>query len=1326
MGPLPASYIAKWNGSSWGSVGDGLDGSVTALVVTGGDVFAGGNFAHAGTVSANRIAKWNGNNWVAFGSGLDHVPTAIAVSGTDVYATGVSTTANAIAKWSGSSWVTLGNVTYSDGSPAYPMTIAISGTDVYVGGIFSKVGGTSAYYIAKWNGSSWMALGGGGVSSTVRSIVVSGNSVYVGGYFAKAGSISVNCLARWDGTNWRTVGGEVSGSLGMGPMLFAIAANGNDIYAGGDFSRAGTLSASGVAKWDGTTWSALGSGVDDVVYAIATSGGNLYAMGRFVTAGGIHVNHIARWDGVSWSALGNATGVPTQLVVGNVRANQGLGTQMCDVYYDLNGGTNTCAISIAVSTNGGASYNLAASHFSGTGYGTSVVLGSDLHVIWDAGADFPSQFSTTMRVCVTATSGAASVSAVSPIFSLNTRNTVTGAVTGRVLGGGLPLPNVQVKIEGTVCATNTAGDGRFMLTGVPTASGYVLGASGDGYMPSRVTNVVVSAGTMNLGDIALGGASRPFHVIPLVPDVNPTNVTVVEDGGTAYRYYQVVAADGKTPVVSTNISVRIVGGSAISQANDVSDVWAGRVAGVPDADGIVRLRIPATALGGFNITRTVQVLESGVVQQAFGAVAVPRVYDQVWKHRVGGGVSGKIAVVRVGGSGAYESEVRQTMEGGVAKEEQITRTRSGEVRVGLEVGAGLKVGAGGEVKLGAGGYVGADLQSAYHFSPNSTSAEENAMKVYVAMGDELSLALGPAKALYDFVGASYERDYLNNNLDSVDGSLRLGGYAEASANFDLFDLGKEATVGVGADLSGECEIIAGTKQSYGTNNEFSSYLGLAARGSASVGAGLSFEQGKQTNGLSLTLFSAQAETEFRGNVVRDTCNGKVTRVETEQTATVEAGMPLLLAGWMNYDTAALQGGYHREFTETLTYPLPDWGGFDRLTSQSPVWNAVGGSGLGSLIQNSVPGVLVNSMCQCAFQNGTTLQYEKSVYASEQKTFGIDLDVDLAVGGFALNLEGGVERGAEVVNERGKILRSKRMALETYPAVSTALFPANSIVDKEYAWLLYASGPVGQALNQAVNTVASAGGTLIQAGQQDWNATLRIGQGGIAAGSQIISSWAAGLTGGGGSQAARFKPLEATPKGLTVLPPPGATNYVYGIGGVYRFASSNAFNGGATLAIHFTDAQAAGLNKADLRIYRLADKTNRWQLVGGTVNTASNTATASITNWGSYALAPPLPTGDLWRAAQHQRPASRRGIAVDDNGGGVAVEHRQQCDADLGVHGVGGRPRDPQHRRGYEHAGGTGCKHERRGDLTASRAGRRHLCSGELEISGGRCLWAGWH
>ena len=62
--------------------------------------------------------------------------------------------------------------------------------------------------------------------------------------------------------------------------------SGSDLYAGGTFTVAGDGPAKSIAKWDGSNWMALGSGMDYAVYALAVSGSDLYVGGAFTTAGG--------------------------------------------------------------------------------------------------------------------------------------------------------------------------------------------------------------------------------------------------------------------------------------------------------------------------------------------------------------------------------------------------------------------------------------------------------------------------------------------------------------------------------------------------------------------------------------------------------------------------------------------------------------------------------------------------------------------------------------------------------------------------------------------------------------------------------------------------------------------------------------------------------------------------------------------------------------------------------------------------------------------------------------------------------------------------------
>ena len=63
--------IAKWDGNSWTALGAAVNGSVYALLVLGGDLYAGGGFNVAGVSNANAVAKWNGTSWSGLGSGVN-------------------------------------------------------------------------------------------------------------------------------------------------------------------------------------------------------------------------------------------------------------------------------------------------------------------------------------------------------------------------------------------------------------------------------------------------------------------------------------------------------------------------------------------------------------------------------------------------------------------------------------------------------------------------------------------------------------------------------------------------------------------------------------------------------------------------------------------------------------------------------------------------------------------------------------------------------------------------------------------------------------------------------------------------------------------------------------------------------------------------------------------------------------------------------------------------------------------------------------------------------------------------------------------------------
>lgn len=316
-GNVQVRNFARWDGNQWVEVGGGTDAPVYALASDGGQLYAGGNFTSAGGVPANRIARWNGASWAALGSGANNTVSAIGVLDGRVYISGGFTSvggASALrfAVWNGSAWSAIGT-----GLNGSPNRIRVAGTNLYVGGEFTQADELLVNHVAVWNGTDWTALGQSGrangvagVVTAVRAIASSGNDVYVGGLFTGVGRIRANRIARFDGTNWHPLGSGLRGtnaSFSSGTAVNAIAVDGPIVYAGGIFTNAGGVAAANIARWNGSAWSALGAGVPGSVSAIAVRGGDVFVGGTFTmnTADGLAFN-IARWDGVNWWSLPGA------------------------------------------------------------------------------------------------------------------------------------------------------------------------------------------------------------------------------------------------------------------------------------------------------------------------------------------------------------------------------------------------------------------------------------------------------------------------------------------------------------------------------------------------------------------------------------------------------------------------------------------------------------------------------------------------------------------------------------------------------------------------------------------------------------------------------------------------------------------------------------------------------------------------------------------------------------------------------------------------------------------------------------------------------------
>lgn len=344
--------IASWNGTAWTTLGTGVEcsanesGRAMAAFDDDGDgnasLVVGGHFTTAGTSSAAGVARWSGTAWSRLGAGdglgasahvlaLGSTPlpgssaAPVAVGG-DFAAAG-TVRANRVALWDGAAWRPIGVGTAGSILDGGVRALCWVGTSLYVGGKFTAINGTSVNRVARWSGSGELTALGGGVDGEVLALTTFGGRVIAGGSFANAGGAPANGIAAWDETTgtWSTLGDGIYGSVRA--LLVADDGSGSALYAGGEFDKAGSVAAFGVARWNGTAWTALGSGLCcGGVSALTLYGGAIHAGGTIDSTGDEPVNGVARWNRLTetWSSLGDGVfgGRPTNVLALAVRGGE--------------------------------------------------------------------------------------------------------------------------------------------------------------------------------------------------------------------------------------------------------------------------------------------------------------------------------------------------------------------------------------------------------------------------------------------------------------------------------------------------------------------------------------------------------------------------------------------------------------------------------------------------------------------------------------------------------------------------------------------------------------------------------------------------------------------------------------------------------------------------------------------------------------------------------------------------------------------------------------------------------------------------------------------
>jgi len=300
------NIISNENGD-WSAMGVTSAGNgVEAIRKYGDNLYVGGPFSNWNSdADMDGIVSYDLTNetWSALDIGTNNAVRDILIAANgDVYVCGDFTSAGGVANtgyiamWDGS-WNALG--TGLSGGIANTLAMDSSG-NLYVGGAFTAAGGVAnTAYLAKWDGSSWSSIGVINSASVLSLVVDKEDNIYIGGSFtAIGGDSSISYIGKYDGSSWATLLSEPDSTV----YCLVVDSKGN-LYAGGSFTTIGGISATSIAEWNGSSWVALGSGLNASPLDLNIIDNLLYASGQFTIAGGLSVDRVAIWNGSSWSHL---------------------------------------------------------------------------------------------------------------------------------------------------------------------------------------------------------------------------------------------------------------------------------------------------------------------------------------------------------------------------------------------------------------------------------------------------------------------------------------------------------------------------------------------------------------------------------------------------------------------------------------------------------------------------------------------------------------------------------------------------------------------------------------------------------------------------------------------------------------------------------------------------------------------------------------------------------------------------------------------------------------------------------------------------------------
>lgn len=288
-------FISEWKHSQFASLGLGVNSQVHAMCKgPDGNIYIAGEFSKAGGLPARMLAQWNGKMWKAMDGFSYGRINSIAADSNHLYIAGIFNDIkgkeyHSIAQYTKGKWQPLAEgiqlLHYNPySSPIANITaMSVHENDVYVIGNFDQAGKVLARNIAKWDGTSWSAIGTG-IKGYPKAIAVNHKGeIFVSTMQENQSILQQMPLYHWHNNTWDTIP--------LPPFcqqIHSIQAYGNDIYIGGDFRLHDDNDDMGIAKLNGKSWESVQGGIIGTVKSLCVYKDTLYVGGNIKRIGSQH------------------------------------------------------------------------------------------------------------------------------------------------------------------------------------------------------------------------------------------------------------------------------------------------------------------------------------------------------------------------------------------------------------------------------------------------------------------------------------------------------------------------------------------------------------------------------------------------------------------------------------------------------------------------------------------------------------------------------------------------------------------------------------------------------------------------------------------------------------------------------------------------------------------------------------------------------------------------------------------------------------------------------------------------------------------------------